>query len=138
MICRCSSLSILPSTRMISIISAATHSSSEWACRPASGLFSASDQSFFSDFSIVGLLCPAETSRPDALGKRTRASMLPTMFMLLFILISVPIGIFSAWFAWKAWKVERMNVVRAMALLSAFSFATAITVATLILLAMNR
>jgi len=50
------------------------------------------------------------------------------MLLAMFILLSVPLGAFCAWFAWKAWKVGRMNVVRAMSFLSFCCFATAIIV----------
>lgn len=59
------------------------------------------------------------------------------MFMMLFILLSIPLGIFSGWFAWKAWHVGKMNVVWAMTLLSVVSFATAIIVGILAWLALH-
>jgi len=48
------------------------------------------------------------------------------MILMLFILFSIPLGLFSAWFAWQAWKVERMKVVYGMLFLAFCCFATAI------------
>ncbi len=59
------------------------------------------------------------------------------MILMLFILLSVPLGLFATWFAWRAWKVERMNVVYGMSFLAFFCFATAIIVSIWIWLAMN-
>jgi len=59
------------------------------------------------------------------LGKIPAGHRLRDVILMLFILLSVPIGCFCAWFAWKAWKVGRMDVVKTMAVLALCCFATA-------------
>jgi len=59
------------------------------------------------------------------------------MVLMLFILLSVPMGVFCAWFAWNAWKVGRMNVVYGMSFFSFCCFATAIIVSGWAWLALN-
>lgn len=56
------------------------------------------------------------------------------MVLVVFALLSVPLGIFFSWFAWKAWKVGRMDVVKTMSALAAISFATALMITGWLLL----
>jgi len=46
--------------------------------------------------------------------------------MLLFVLLSIPLGCFCLWFGWKAWRVGRRDVVVTMGILAFFCFATAL------------
>ncbi len=48
------------------------------------------------------------------------------MLLLLFLLLSLPIGCFALWFAWKAHRVGKRNVVLAMGWLALISFGTAL------------
>jgi len=51
------------------------------------------------------------------------------MLLLLFILLSVPIGGFAIWFAWKAHRAGKRNVTLAMGWLALLSLATALLTA---------
>ncbi|TLS67009.1 hypothetical protein FE236_03880 [Mariprofundus erugo] len=51
------------------------------------------------------------------------------MIIVLFLLFSIPIGLFSGWFAWKAFRVGKRRVGWGMCWLSLFSFASALVVA---------
>jgi len=60
------------------------------------------------------------------LGKSPARHRLRDVILLLFILMSVPLGCFCAWFAWKAYKVGRMDVVKTMSVLAICCFLTAL------------
>jgi len=51
------------------------------------------------------------------------------MLVILLMLLSIPIGIFTAWFAWRAFKVGKSQAGWSMAWLSIFSFLSAAMVA---------
>jgi len=53
---------------------------------------------------------------------------LPAMLLVIFLLLSIPIGCFCTWFAWKAHQVGRKKVVSGMLLMAFFSFASALLV----------
>jgi len=50
------------------------------------------------------------------------------MLLVIFLLLSIPIGCFCLWFAWKAHQVRRKRVVHGMLLMAFFSFASALLV----------
>jgi len=56
------------------------------------------------------------------------AVSLPAMLLVLFLLLSIPIGCFCTWFAWKAHQVGRPMVVRGMLFMAFLSFASALLV----------
>ncbi|HXH71972.1 MAG TPA: hypothetical protein VNI58_04070 [Mariprofundaceae bacterium] len=60
------------------------------------------------------------------------------MVLVVFALLSVPLGIFFSWFAWKAWKIRRMDVVKTMVALAAICFVTALLIAGWFLLLAER
>jgi len=47
------------------------------------------------------------------------------MLVILFMILSIPIGLFTAWFSWRAFKVGKTQAGWSMAWLSAFSFFSA-------------
>jgi len=47
------------------------------------------------------------------------------MLVILFLLFSIPIGVFAAWFAWQAFKVDKRGAGWGMSGLSLLSFASA-------------
>jgi len=50
------------------------------------------------------------------------------MLLVIFLILSIPIGCFCLWFAWKAHQVGRKKVVNGMLLMALFSFAAALLV----------
>jgi len=60
------------------------------------------------------------------LGKSPARHILRHVILMLFVLMSVPLGCFCCWFAWQAWKVGRMDVVKTMAVLAICCFITAL------------
>jgi hypothetical protein len=46
--------------------------------------------------------------------------------MLLFVVLSVPLGCFCLWFAWQAKKVGRRDMVITMSVIAFLCFATAL------------
>ncbi|RMH60125.1 MAG: hypothetical protein D6678_06595 [Zetaproteobacteria bacterium] len=48
------------------------------------------------------------------------------MLLLLFIVLSVPIGGFAVWLAWKAHRAGKRNAMLAMGWLAVLSFVTAL------------
>jgi len=48
------------------------------------------------------------------------------MLLVIFLLLSIPIGCFCTWFAWKAHQVGRKKVMHGMLLVAFFSFASAL------------
>ncbi|MDX8405578.1 MAG: hypothetical protein R8K50_05440 [Mariprofundus sp.] len=51
------------------------------------------------------------------------------MLIILFMLLSIPIGLFTAWLAWRAFKVDKPGAGWSMAWLSLLSFFSAAIVA---------
>ncbi|PIP02700.1 MAG: hypothetical protein COW18_00445 [Zetaproteobacteria bacterium CG12_big_fil_rev_8_21_14_0_65_54_13] len=47
------------------------------------------------------------------------------MLVILFLLLSIPIGLFAAWFAWQAYKVDKRGAAWGMCGLSLLSFSSA-------------
>jgi len=47
------------------------------------------------------------------------------MLLTIFMLFSIPIGLFTAWFGWHACRAERMRLAIGMGLVTLSSFATA-------------
>jgi len=47
------------------------------------------------------------------------------MLVILFLLFSIPIGLFAAWFAWQAFKVKKRRAAWGMFWLSLLSFSSA-------------
>lgn len=47
------------------------------------------------------------------------------MAITIFMLFSIPIGLFTAWFGWHAWKAGRKRLAVGMGLVTLSSFATA-------------
>ncbi|WP_167632274.1 hypothetical protein [Mariprofundus ferrooxydans] len=52
------------------------------------------------------------------------------MLVMLFLLFSIPIGIFTAWFAWQAFKVGKRGAAWGMSGLSLVCFTSAAVLLT--------
>jgi len=44
------------------------------------------------------------------------------MMLVIFLLFSIPIGLFASWFGWKAYHVGRKKIVFAMAWIAFLCF----------------
>jgi hypothetical protein len=60
------------------------------------------------------------------------------MLLTLFVLLSIPIGVFCAWFAYRAFKVGRRSTAITFSGLALACFATAGLVGGWALLALSR
>lgn len=47
------------------------------------------------------------------------------MVLTIFLLFSIPIGLFAAWFGWHAWKAGRQRLAIGMGLMASASFMVA-------------
>jgi len=47
------------------------------------------------------------------------------MLVTIFVLFSIPIGLFCAWFGWHAWKAKRQHLAIGLGLMTLMSFTTA-------------
>jgi len=60
------------------------------------------------------------------------------MAVAIFLMLSIPIGLFCAWFGWHAWRVDRKRLAIGMGLMAASSFSTAFLFFGWIWLVANR
>jgi len=58
--------------------------------------------------------------------------------LTIFLLFSIPLGLFSLWFGWHAWKVGRRRLAVGMGCLALFSFTTALLFFGWVWLVANR